>query len=307
MIKDGTAGEVASASASDAASEDVGALRTENATLRARVAELERRQGEAAIRESQELLRAIVDNSATVIFVKDLEGRLILTNRRFDNLFHITEAEALGKNDHYFFPPHIAEQVHANDLLVMETRAPLELEEVVQTDAGLQTYFSVKFPILDRGGAIVGVCGIATDITERKLAEQAQAELQQQIIETQRASLRELSTPLIPLAEGVLAMPLIGSIDSSRAQQITETLLHGIAVQRARIAILDITGVKAMDTQLADVVMRAARSAKLLGAEVVLTGISASAAMVLVEIGADLSGVRTLGTLQGGIAYALGR
>jgi rsbT co-antagonist protein RsbR len=125
------------------------------------------------------------------------------------------------------------------------------------------------------------------------------------VIEAQRAALRELSTPLVPLADGVIAMPLIGTIDSVRAHEVMEKLLDGIISLRARTAILDITGVKVVDTMVADALLKVARAARLFGAHVILTGIGPDVARSLGQIGADLSGIVTLGTLQSGIAHAL--
>ncbi len=145
------------------------------------------------------------------------------------------------------------------------------------------------------------------DITERKRAEAEQLQLQGQVIDAQRAALRELSTPLMPLTDNVVAMPLVGAIDSARIQQIMETLLEGISDHQAEIAILDITGVQVVDTQVADGMIRAAQAVRLLGAEIVLTGIGATMAQTLINLGADMSNITTRGTLQGGIAYAMER
>jgi rsbT co-antagonist protein RsbR len=145
------------------------------------------------------------------------------------------------------------------------------------------------------------------DITARKRAEEEQLQLQEQVIDAQRAALRELSTPLMPLTDNVVAMPLVGAIDSARIQQIMETLLEGISDHQAEIAILDITGVQVVDTQVADGMIRAAQAVRLLGAEIVLTGIGATMAQTLVNLGADMSNITTRGTLQDGIAYAMER
>lgn len=150
-------------------------------------------------------------------------------------------------------------------------------------------------------------CMFARDISERKQAEVERANLQEQVIAAQQAALRELSTPLIPIAEGVVAMPLIGSIDSSRAQLVVETLLTGTAELRAHTTIIDITGVPVVDTQVANALLRAAQAVKLLGARVILTGIRPEVAQTLVGLGVDLSGISTRGALQAGIAEALGR
>lgn len=146
---------------------------------------------------------------------------------------------------------------------------------------------------------------IAQDMTPFLEAEQQRLLLQEQVIEAQRAALRELSTPLVPLAERVIAMPLIGTIDSTRAQEVMEKLLEGIVERQAHTAILDVTGVRVIDSEVADGLLRAARAAKLLGAQVILTGIGPHIAQTLVHLQADLSGVVTRSDLQSGIAYAL--
>jgi rsbT co-antagonist protein RsbR len=150
------------------------------------------------------------------------------------------------------------------------------------------------------------LCVVVEDITDRKLAEAAQRLVaeQQEIIRSQQESLLELSTPFIPITEQVMVMPLIGAIVSRRAQQVLESLLHGVASSRARMAILDITGVPVVDTQVANVLIQAAQSVRLLGAEVVLTGIRPEVAQTLVGLGVDLGAITTMSNLQRGIAYA---
>lgn len=149
------------------------------------------------------------------------------------------------------------------------------------------------------------ICAFAHDITARKQAEAERTALQQQVIDAQREALRELSTPLIPISDRAVVMPLIGAIDSTRAQLIMETLLNGVADHHAAIAILDITGVQVVDTQVANALVQAARAVKLLGAQVLLTGIQPCIAQTLVQLGVDLGDIITRSTLQAGIAYAL--
>lgn len=146
---------------------------------------------------------------------------------------------------------------------------------------------------------------LAQQLVEQQAREEAVARQREEVISRQQAVLAELSTPLVPIADGVIAMPLVGAIDSARAQLIMETLLQGISDLQAETAILDITGVRVVDTQVANALLRAAQAAKLLGARVVLTGISAEVAQALVHLGADLGGIVTRSDLQSGIAYAL--
>jgi rsbT co-antagonist protein RsbR len=172
------------------------------------------------------------------------------------------------------------------------------------------------------------ILGVVEDITDRRRAEtelrsqadeiRRQAEelarheaeraaLQEQIIEAQQRALHELSTPLLPIAERVLAMPLIGTIDPDRSRRILQVLLEGIAAAQAQVAILDVTGVREADAQVAHALTRVVKAARLLGAEVVLTGISPVIAEALAARGAELGDTITLSTLQRGITYALDR
>jgi rsbT co-antagonist protein RsbR len=162
--------------------------------------------------------------------------------------------------------------------------------------------------VINNGDATPGViASVVRDLTEHQRAEQERVRLQEQVIAAQQAALRELSTPLIPIAEGVVAMPLIGSIDSGRAQMVVEELLSGVAKNRASTAIVDITGVPVVDTQVAGALVRAAQAVELLGARVLLTGIRPEVAQTLVGIGVNLGSIITRSTFQDGITFALGQ
>ncbi|AUX38393.1 uncharacterized protein SOCE836_106370 [Sorangium cellulosum] len=162
-------------------------------------------------------------------------------------------------------------------------------------------------PIKDEAGALVGVRGVTVDVTSRRQAAEAEgaARLREEIIRMQAARLDELSAPFIPITEKVMVMPLIGGIDHERAQRVIDALLQGVERTGASVAIIDITGVREVDSHTADVVLRAAKSVRLLGAQVVLTGIRPEVAQTLVHLGIDLSGLVTKGTLQSGIAHAV--
>jgi rsbT co-antagonist protein RsbR len=120
-----------------------------------------------------------------------------------------------------------------------------------------------------------------------------------------REAIQELSIPIIPVYNGVLVVPLVGRVDSARAQALTEALLEAIAREQAEIVLLDITGVAVVDTRVANHLMQTARAASLLGSQVVLVGISAEVAQTLVQLGLDLGHLVTLSNLQSGIEYAL--
>lgn len=146
---------------------------------------------------------------------------------------------------------------------------------------------------------------LRSEIAEREHTEARRVALQQQLIETQQNVIRELSTPLIPLGDRVLLLPIIGTIDERRTRQILEVLLEGVALYGAHIVILDITGVKTVDVQVADGFVQAARAVRLLGAQVVLTGVQPHVAQAFVHLGIDLRTITTYSTLQAGIGFAL--
>src|SRR5215210_5788995 len=131
-------------------------------------------------------------------------------------------------------------------------------------------------------------------------AEESNRELESKLetIERQQAAIRELSTPIIEVWAGVLCLPVVGIVDSQRSAEMTETLLETIVAKQARTAIVDITGIEAMDTKTADHFIKMAKAVRLLGADCILSGINPSIAQTLTHIGVDLTGVRTMRNLR---------
>lgn len=133
---------------------------------------------------------------------------------------------------------------------------------------------------------------------ERSSAYRRELEEKLAMIEAQRAAIKELSTPIIEVWEGVLCLPVVGVLDSVRSAEMTEALLSAIVEKRAACAIVDITGIQVMDTGTADHFMRMAKAVGLLGAECVLTGVNPSIAQTIVHMGVDLSDVLTYRSLR---------
>ncbi len=138
---------------------------------------------------------------------------------------------------------------------------------------------------------------------QRIALEQKNVELEQNLATQERlfATVKQLSTPIIPVADDVLVLPLIGHVDPQRASDITHELLKGIAELRARVAILDMTGIAALDELVIHALLQAARAAELLGAKVMLVGISPAMARVIVERDVDLGSVKTFRDLRSAI------
>jgi rsbT co-antagonist protein RsbR len=129
-------------------------------------------------------------------------------------------------------------------------------------------------------------------------------EERERIIRQQQEAIRELSTPVLQVRERLLILPIIGVIDPHRARQLTEQLLGGIRVNRAKVVVIDITGVPSMDSGVANHLLQTVDAARLMGATVIVTGLSSEIAQTLVAIGVDLTKMRTVGDLQGGIEEA---
>src|SRR3989442_4371807 len=129
-------------------------------------------------------------------------------------------------------------------------------------------------------------------------------EQRERIIRQQQEAIRELSTPVLQVRERLLILPIIGVIDAQRARQLTEQLLRGIRTTRAKVVVVDITGVPAIDSAVANHLVQTVEAARLLGAIVIVTGLSSEIAQTLVTIGVDLSKMNAVGDLQGGIQEA---
>ena len=141
----------------------------------------ERIRAEEALRISEERLQSILDNTTNIVYLKDLKGKYLLINSTYENLFKITRKEILGKMDHDIFKMETADAFRENDLKVIKENRPLEFEEVAPSEDGPHTYISVKFPLHDSSGKPYGVCGISTDITERKKMEEALRDSEEKI------------------------------------------------------------------------------------------------------------------------------
>lgn len=132
---------------------------------------VERLRAEAQLDRSRQQLQAIIDNTTALIYLKDIKGRFIFVNRQFETLFNISKTDVSGKNDYDVFPREMADSIILNDQKVVETNSPLEVEENVPHNDGIHTYISTKFPLFDTFGSLYGICGVSTDISDRKKAE----------------------------------------------------------------------------------------------------------------------------------------
>ena len=129
-------------------------------------------------------------------------------------------------------------------------------------------------------------------------------EERERVIREQQEAIRELSTPVLQVRERLLILPIIGVLDSPRARQLTEQLLGAIQANRAKVVVIDITGVATIDLTVANHLVQTVEAARLMGASAIITGLSSKIAQTLVDLGVDLSMMRTVGDLQGGLEEA---
>jgi rsbT co-antagonist protein RsbR len=269
----------------------------------------------------------ITRSEPTSLLLRELVGHLRQhrTQLREDWVSRITEAQLLTAMT--------KEEIFAEATSVYDSYV-----EVLQTGTfeALQTYArNLSERIIPRGvetHEVVGIVLLLRDVLARSLFAKYQTDFEklnrildayepaanriantvavgfvqerERVIRQQQEAIRELSTPVLQVRERLLILPIIGVIDPQRARQLTEQLLRGIRTNRAKVVVIDITGVAAMDATVANHLVQTVEASRLLGASSIVTGLSPEIAQTLVNIGVDLGKMNTVGDLQGGIEQA---
>ncbi len=288
------------------------AIAIQNTALFAEV-ETHRAKLEDQIAERTRELRgfqAFAEAAPDAILLSDPDQAISYANPACYELFGYNAAT------HEILSLSFTELVHQDNLDKMQDKVTTALEadgyhrgNMTLVHRNGQTFLAdvITFLVRDDEGVPTAHARIVRDITAEQQAQQEQVHLRENLITTQQRLIEELSTPIIPLTDDILILPLVGSIDNRRAQQIIQALLKGIENQRAQIVIVDITGVPKVDSGVANYLMQAAQAVRLLGAEAVLVGITPQVAQVFISLDVDLGGIVTRSDLQSGIEYALGQ
>jgi rsbT co-antagonist protein RsbR len=276
---------------------------SELSELRSRIAALtqtldQQTQQINELRDENNLLQVVINHMPYAIYWKDSALVYRGCNQSFaTDLGLPNPAAVVGKRDiDLAWQPQEIATFEAIDRRIMETRTTeYDDDETVIHPNGRQEWFETyKIPLIGDTGAAEGILATYRNITKRKEAELT--------VMAQATLLEELSTPAIPITDRILVLPLIGSIDSRRAQQILETVLERLAESGAEIVLLDITGVPLIDTQVAHALIQTSQAVQLLGARLILTGIRPEVAQALVGLGVQLGGMITYSTLQRALA-----
>ncbi len=186
---------------------------------------------------------------------------------------------------------------------INERRAESYLEyRLVHADGSAVWVGATWYALWDDKGGLIRFAGSFADITERRLADEDQRE-KLVLIERQANAIRELSTPILEVQDGVLCLPIIGVVDSARAAEMMNMALGAVVSEQARFLIIDLTGVPVLDTSTADRLLAIARAAGLVGAQTVITGLQPAVAQTVVALGVGMGDVKTLRNLKDGLRY----
>jgi len=248
----------------------------------------------------KEYLSTIIEHVVDGIVTIDETGTIETVNLAMEDMFGYSAEEMTGQNVKLLMPQRYANEHDGYLNNYITTNIPKIIGTGREVEGRRRD--GTEFPI-DLSVSEIEVSGkrrfvgILRDISERKEAEAT--------IEAQQRSLLELSTPAIQFMNGVVLMPLVGAIDAERATQLITRLLETVSECEANVTILDVTGVPVIDTDVARHLLKAVAAARMLGSEVILTGIKPSGAQTLVQLGVDLSQVTTKGSLKTGVEEAL--
>lgn len=256
------------------------------------------------------LHQAVLDCVPSTVFVKSAaDGRYIRVNTACEVSTGTRREVAIGKCLADLVPPDSAREFAAADARVFAGGAEISFDEVLPTPDGPRHMHTTKRPLYFPDGSPRAIIGVSHDVTEQVASVNALARSRDELDATRTnllATILELSTPVLPIDDGVLVVPLVGRLDDQRGRQFIDTLLAGIQRHRAATVILDITGLELAADGPA-LLVRATRAAALLGTECVLVGITPAVATTLVALGTDFGGLVTCADLQAGVAHARAR
>ncbi len=251
---------------------------------------------------SEDLLRLLIDNVTDyAIVVLDPEGNVLSWNPAAQRLKGWTSDEIIGHSFARFYPKEDVDRGKPQrELQVAATEGRFEDESWRMRKDGSRFWANVVITALrDPDGTLKGYGKVTRDLSERKQAEDRIRQQAQEIMEM-------ATVPIVQVWKGIVLVPLIGTLDSARTQQLMERLLDRVTETESPVAVIDITGVPTIDTQTAQHLLETVSAVRLLGADVILTGVRPVIAQTLVHIGVDLSTISTRSSLAAGLQTALG-
>src|SRR5579859_687088 len=248
-----------------------------------------------------ELMRTLIENVKDyAIILLDKNGNVLTWNAGAERLKGWKANEIIGQNFSKFYPPEeVAKGKTQQELKTATEEGRFEDEGWRMRKDGSRFWANVIVTALrDKDGQLLGFGKVTRDLTRPREFEEKLKRQAQEILEM-------ATVPVVQVWEGIVLVPLIGMLDSQRTQQLMERLLHRVTETGSPYAVLDITGVPAIDTQTAQHLIETIAAVRLLGAEVILTGVRPVIAQTLVHLGIDLSNVLTRASLASGLRLAM--
>lgn len=244
------------------------------------------------------LMAGVVSDYAIILL--DASGHVRTWNTGAERIKGWKPKEIIGQHISRFYPPEdVARGKVETELKTAAEAGRLEDEGWRLRKDGTRFWANVVITALrDKDGRLRGFGKLTRDLTERRQAEEKLKRQAQEIFDM-------AAVPIVQVWEGIVLVPLIGTFDSERTQQLMEKLLHRVTDSGSSVALLDITGVPTIDTQTAQHLIETVSAVRLLGADVILTGVRPSIAQTLVHLGIDLSNVITRASLSAGLRMAL--
>ncbi len=240
---------------------------------------------------------AIDKSQGTIEF--NMDGTVITANDNFLNILGYSLEEVQGKHHKFFCDESFVNSPEYKEFWEKLNRGEYNSGEYKRIGKnGRETYIQATYnPIFDLNGKPIKILKIAADVTEQKRRERESAK--------QAALIMEMSTPVMRLWDNLLLLPIVGLVDSKRVQLIMETALQQIVDYQAKVLILDIQGVPAVDSAVANHLIKVTKATKLMGCTCIVTGVSPEIAQALVNLGIDLGDILTQSTLKDGVETSL--
>jgi PAS domain S-box-containing protein len=257
-------------------------------------------ESSATVLGTEDSFRQLVESLKDyAIVMLDPDGHVASWNAGAERFKGYRAEEIIGQHFSCFYPPEaVAAGLPEQELKAAAKDGRFEDEGWRVRKDGKKFWANVIISALrNKDGTLRGFSKVTRDLTERKQAEEQ--------IRQQSNDIMEMSTPVMQVWQGVVVAPIIGSLDSSRTQQFMEQLLNRIVETNSPVALVDITGVPTIDTQTAQHLIETISAVRLLGAQVVLTGVRPAIAQTLVHLGIDLSNIMTRASLSAGLLVAL--
>jgi len=243
------------------------------------------------------LLRAVIDSIPICLWVIDREGIFTYHEGMGLKVAGLRPRQHVGKNIFELYPSDDGGGL----------RRALAGEPMRTSGEAHGVYWdSWLLPVRDDAGDVTSVIGFTLDVSETKRAEQ-ELRIQLERVEKQQQVIRELSTPIIEVWDGVLTLPMVGVLDTVRTSDVMESLLTRVTQTGAQFAILDLTGVEVVDTKVASHLISLINAIRLLGAEGIITGIKPTVAQTMVALGLDLTRIVTRANLKAGLKHCIQR